>query len=79
MMDNNEMVFYVKRADGLGTTEFKAYKFEEITDTAGQPVPAPQIDLSQYVQRNEFEDLKAQIDKLSNVNKTTQNKANKEG
>jgi hypothetical protein len=76
LMDNNDMRFYVKSSDSLGVTTLKAYRFEEITDTAGQATG--QIDMSQYVQRGEFEDLKAQIDKLSSVAKTAVNKANKE-
>jgi hypothetical protein len=76
MMDNNEQIFYVKQADGFGTTSFKAYRFEEITDT---PQQAPQFDTSQFVSRVEFEDLKAKIDKLSATTKQTAKTANKEG
>lgn len=77
MMDNNEPVFYVKSADNLGTTTFKAYRFEEISEP-GQTVSAPQIDMSQYVHRDEFESLKAQIDKLSASTQKSSARANKE-
>jgi hypothetical protein len=72
MMDNNEQKFYLKNADALGTTSFKAYRFEEITD--GQTA-APQIDPTMYVSRAEFDELKAQIEKLSPNSKA---KASKE-
>lgn len=77
MMDNNEPVFYVKSADNLGTTTFKAYRFEEIAEP-GQTVSTPQIDMSKYVQRDEFESLKAQIDKLSASAQKSSARANKE-
>jgi hypothetical protein len=74
MMDNNEPVFYVKKADSFGTTEFKAYRFEEITDAP----QAPQINSAQFVTRAEFDELKAKIDKLSTTTKQTAKTANKE-
>lgn len=77
MMDNNEPVFYVKSADNLGTTTFKAYRFEEISEP-GQPMQTPQIDMSKYVQRDEFESLKEQIDKLTASVQKSSTRANKE-
>lgn len=77
MMDNNEPVFYVKSADNLGTTTFKAYRFEEISEP-GQTVSVPQLDMSKYVQRDEFEDLKEQIDKLTASAQKSSTRANKE-
>lgn len=77
MMDNNEPVFYVKSADNLGTTTFKAYRFEEIAEP-GQTVSTPQIDMSKYVQRDEFESLKEQIDKLTASSQKSSTRANKE-
>lgn len=77
MMDNNEPVFYVKSADNLGTTTFKAYRFEEIVDP-GQTVSTPQIDMSKYVQRDEFESLKKKIDKLTAPAQKSSAMANKE-
>lgn len=77
MMDNNEPVFYVKSADNLGTTTFKAYRFEEIAEP-GQPMQTPQIDMSKYVQREEFDSLKEQIDKLTASTQKSSTRANKE-
>lgn len=75
MMDNNEPVFYVKKADNFGTTEFKAYRFEEITESPKTST----FDASQYVSRVEFDQLKEQIDKMTaGANKNTK-AANKEG
>lgn len=77
LMDNNDTVFYVKSSDNLGVTTLKAYRFQEIGLDAPQAT-APVIDPSQYVQRGEFEDLKAQMDKLISAMQKQPAKANKE-
>lgn len=77
LMDNNDTVFYVKSSDNLGVTSLKAYRFEEITD-AGQVPPAQQIDMSQYVSREEFDSLKAQIDKITTAAQKQSVKTSKE-
>lgn len=59
LMDNNEPVFYVKKADNLGTTTLKAYKFTEISDKINSNAFSPQsdINLSMYVRKDEIDDL----------------------
>jgi hypothetical protein len=79
LMDNNDMKFYVKTSDSLGVTSLKAYRFEEITDQAGNTTPQQQIDFSQYVSRAEFDSLKERIDKLTTNTQKQARTANKEG
>jgi hypothetical protein len=64
LMDNNETVFYVKSSDALGVTTLKAYRFQEIglDSTNAQQ---SQINLDQFVQREEFDRLKEQINHLT--------------
>ena len=82
MMDNNEPYFYVKTVDKIGSPEFHAFFFQEISESEinqrTMPTEQPQIDLSQYVQRGEFEQLKALIEQLTNAQEKRPAKANKE-
>ena len=82
MMDNNNPYFYVKSVDKIGSPEFHAFFFQEISESEinqrTMPTEQPQIDLSQYVQRGEFEQLKALIEQLTNAQEKQPIKANKE-
>ncbi|NBH15381.1 hypothetical protein D3Z36_14645 [Lachnospiraceae bacterium] len=75
LMDNNEPYFYVKTVDGVGSVTFRIFQFSEVAETT--PEPQAQIDLSQYVQRDEFDELKAQLEQLTTNNKKPPVKANK--
>lgn len=82
MMDNNEPYFYVKSVDKIGSPEFHAFFFQEVSESEinqrTMPTEQPQIDLSQYVQRGEFEQLKALIKQLTNEQEKQPVEANKE-
>lgn len=82
MMDNNEPYFYVKSVDKIGSPEFHAFFFKEVSESEinqrTMPEEQPQIDLSGYVQRGEFEQLKAMIEQLTNAQEKQPVKANKE-
>lgn len=78
MMDNNEPYFYVKSADNVGSCTFRIFQFAEVQEVAQEQSEKPQIDLSQYVQRGEFEQLKAMIEQLTNAQEKQPIKANKE-
>lgn len=78
MMDNNEPYFYVKSADNVGSCTFRIFQFAEVQEVAQEQPEQPQIDLSQYVQRSEFEQLKAMIEQLTNAQEIQLTKANKE-
>ena len=77
MMDNNEPYFYVKAVDGVGSSSLRIFRFAEVQEAAPEPTEQPQIDLSQYVQRDEFEKLKEMVEQSSNTSKKQSTKANK--
>lgn len=77
MMDNNEPYFYVKSVDGVGSSTFRIFQFAEVQETTPEQTEQPQIDMSQYVQRGEFDDLKAQFEQLTIAQKKQPAKANK--
>lgn len=77
MMDNNEPYFYVKSVDGVGSSTFRMFQFAEVQEVAPEQAAQPQIDMSQYVQRGEFDALKAQLEQFTNTQKKQPAKANK--
>lgn len=78
MMDNNAPYFYVKSVDNVGSCTFRIFQFTEVQEIAQEQPEQPQIDLSQYVQRGEFEQLKAMIEQLTNAQEKRPIKENKE-
>ena len=78
MMDNNAPYFYVKSVDNVGSCTFRIFQFTEVQEIAQEPQEQPQIDLSGYVQRSEFEQLKAMIEQLTNAQEKQPVKENKE-
>lgn len=78
MMDNNAPYFYVKSVDNVGSCTFRIFQFTEVQEIAQEQPEQPQIDLSQYVQRGEFEQLKSMIEQLTNAQGKQPVKANKE-
>lgn len=77
MMDNNDPYFYVKSVDGVGSSTFRIFQFAEVQDVVLEQTAQPQIDLSQYVQRGEFDALKAQLEEYTSTQPKRQQKANK--
>lgn len=77
MMDNNEPYFYVKSVDSVGSSTFRIFQFAEVADVTPEQATQPQIDPSQYVQRAEFDELKAQLEQLTTAQKKQPVKANK--
>lgn len=77
MMDNNEPYFYVKSVDGVGSSTFRIFQFAEVQDVVPEQTTQPQIDMSQYVQRGEFDALKAQLEEYTSTQPKRQQKANK--
>lgn len=76
MMDNNDPYFYVKSVDGVGSSTFRIFQFAEVQESAPEQTAQPQIDMSQYVQRAEFDELKAQLEQLTTTQKKQPVKAN---
>ena len=74
MMDNNDPYFYVKAVDGVGSSSLRIFQFSEVQDVTPEQ-PAQQIDMSQYVQRKEFDELKAMVEQSSTTQKKQSAKA----
>ena len=77
MMDNNQPYFYVKSVDNVGSSTFRIFRFAEVADVAPEQAAQPQIDPSQYVQRDEFDELKAQLEQFTTAQKKSPARANK--
>lgn len=77
MMDNNDPYFYVKSVDNVGSATFRIFQFAEVQDVVPEQAAQPQIDMSQYVQRAEFDDLRAQLEQFTNTQKKQPSKSNK--
>ena len=81
MMDNNDPYIYVKSVDKFGSPEFHAFFIQEVPEDQinrkVNPIEQPQIDLSGYVQRGEFDALKAQLEEYTSTQPKRQQKANK--
>lgn len=78
MMDNNEPYFYVKSVDNVGSSTFRIFQFAEVADVVPEQSAQPQIDSSQYVKREEFEQLKAQLEQFTNKQSKRPQKGSKE-
>ena len=52
----NDGIFYIKTSDNVGMCNLRVFKYEEVNNT-----PTPQIDTSQFVTRQELQEI---IDKL---------------
>lgn len=77
MMDNNDPYFYVKSVDGVGSSAFRIFQFAEVQEVTPEQNAQPQIDMSQYVHRDEFDALKAQLEEYTSTQPKRQQKANK--
>lgn len=77
MMDNNQPYFYVKSVDSVGSSAFRIFQFAEVQEVVPEQTAQPQIDMSGYVQRSEFDALKAQLEEYTNTQPKRQQKANK--
>ena len=58
LMDSNNCLFYTKSVDFSGIATFKKYEFHEVTDT-----PVAEAANPNYITREEFEELKAQLNR----------------
>lgn len=58
LMDSNNCLFYTKSMDFSGITTFKKYEFHEVSDA-----PVAEAANPNYITREEFEVLKAQLNR----------------
>lgn len=81
MMDNNDPYIYVKSVDKFGSPEFHAFFIQEVPEDQisrqENPVDQSKIDMSQYVQRGEFDALKEQLEEYTSTQSKRQQRANK--
>ena len=78
LMDSGDSAFYVKETDKFGTLKtFKGYRFTEIPEQELAGMLEPQIDMSKYVSKAEFDALKAQLEEYTSTQPKRQQKANK--
>lgn len=60
LWDANNPVIYLRQADSTGKPSTKVYDLVERTDNPAPQQATPQIDLSQYVTREQLEDILAE-------------------
>lgn len=60
LWDANNPVIYLRQADSTGKPSTKVYDLVERTDNPSLQQAAPQIDLSQFVTREQLEDILAE-------------------
>lgn len=69
MMDSNRPVFYIKRSDDSGYSETKAFEFHEVP-LMDKPLDiAAQVDETNFVTKEDIEDLKKQLNRRDVVSK----------
>lgn len=59
LMDSDEPYLYIKSADNTGLPSLRIFKYEEITEKKEEP--KPEIDMNQYVTKEEFEKVVATL------------------
>ena len=77
MMDNNDPYFYVKSVDDVGSSTFRIFQFTEVQDVSQEKSEQQKMDMSQYVQREEFDKLKNKIEQFTMTQRKQNNKTNK--
>ena len=70
LFDANEDIFYIKATDGAGYPTVKAFRFNEITDTATSTVPGD------FISREEFDKFKTDLEEaMRNVQQSVSRNA----
>ena len=78
LMDSTEDIFYVKSSDEFGVIKsFRGYRFAEIPQQELSGI-SEQVDMSKYVSKDEFDELKAMIAQMTNAHQKRPQKGNKE-
>ena len=60
LWDANNPVIYLRKADSTGKPATVVYDLEERTDNPAPRQAAPQVDLSQFITRDQLEDILAE-------------------
>lgn len=78
LMDSTEDIFYIKSSDEFGVTKsLKGYRFSEIPQQELSGI-SEQTDMSKYVSKDEFDELKATLEQMNNALQKRTQKGNKE-
>lgn len=67
MMDNNDSIIYYKAVDEIGKPTLRAFRLTEVPAEDAAQQPAPQIDPSQFVSREEFAPLLEKMNRLEKL------------
>jgi hypothetical protein len=62
LLDSESDKFYIKTSDNIGMCNLRVFEFTEITNNPQAVQKQPEIDMSNYVTKSEFEDA------LKNIN-----------
>lgn len=67
IMDSENSCFYIKSVDASGMPlPLRIFDYtERVTTPSAQPQEQPQVDMSGYITRDEFNELSARIDELT--------------
>lgn len=73
LMDSeNDCIFYIKVSDNIGMSSLRVFKYSEVTSVPKEtPKPSNEIDLSQYVKKDELQALLTSIMAQENKNEQT--------
>lgn len=78
LMDSTEDVFYVKSSDEFGVIKsFKGYRFAEIPQQELSGI-SEQAAMSKFVSKDEFDEVKAMLEQMTNAQSKRPQKGNKE-
>lgn len=70
LFDANEDIFYIKATDGAGYPTVKAFRFNEVTDTATSTMPGD------FISREEFDKFKTDLEEaMRNVQQSVSRNA----
>lgn len=77
IMDRESDTFYIKTVDNLGMA--KPLRIFDYKERLPEPVEAPQIDMSPYLTRAEFEEKLAELKSMIKSNKKNNKAVNNNG
>lgn len=76
LMDSDNPIFYLKSANQQGQATIRQFRFEEVLEQSQNKQVAQSVDLSGYVKREEFEEIKTKLEDVINSSKNKGAKTN---
>lgn len=72
LLDSDSQFFYIKKSDMQNKATIKVYEYKEVDLDGVKPKESkPDIDLSGYVKKKDFDSLKKLVDKLAKKGEVT--------